>query len=190
MVALFGYMPGWQGYVLARQVEAVPGRGGTCPVREVRARQRGCFLPGKRDLQDLTDLSDLSDIQDRLTPCQVIQHNTLSNQRRSSNLSKIIGQNEESNSLAFQILHIKVQSTQPEPPSARHHLPQVPQSHHRVAKRSSDRSSARRPCPQVLQWHPRVAKRASIGTSAWQPSTEALLGQGRVSKERESVPLT
>ena len=116
MVALFGYMPGWQGYVVALLVESVPGRGGTCPVRAVRARQRGCFLPGKRDLQDLTDLSDLSDIQDsqdRLTPCQAIQHNTLSNQRRSSNLSKIIGQNEESNSLAFQILHIKVQSAQP-----------------------------------------------------------------------------
>ena len=48
----------------------------------MRARSRGCFLPGKRDLQDLTDLSDLSDlsdIQDRLTPCQAIQHNTLSN---------------------------------------------------------------------------------------------------------------
>ena len=85
MVALFGYMPSWQGYVVALQVEAVPGRGGTCPVREamfparaVRARQRGCFLPGKRDLQDLTDLSDLSDlsdiqdIQDRFTPCQAI----------------------------------------------------------------------------------------------------------------------
>ena len=159
MVALFGYMPGWQGYVLARRgyvpgwqglwlpcwVEGVPGRGGArpagvamYPARAVRARQRGCFLPGKRDLQDLTDLSDLSDIQDiqdRLTPCQAIQHNTLSNQRRSSNLSKIIGQNEESNSLAFQILHIKVRSVQPEPPSAR------------------------RPCPQVPQWHPRVAKR-------------------------------
>ena len=148
MVALFGYMPGrqgyvlarrgyvhgWQGYVVALLVEGVPGRGGTCPVRAVRARQRGCFLPGKRDLQDLTDLSDLSDIQDRLTPCQAIQHNTLSNQRRSSNLSKIIGQNEESNSLAFQILHIKAQSAQPEPPSAQ------------------------RPCPQVPQWHPRVAK--------------------------------
>ena len=121
MVALFGYMPAWQGYVVALLVESVPGRGGTCPVRAVRARQRGCFLPGKRDLQDLTDLSDLSDIQDiqdRLTPCQAIRHNTLSNQRRSSNLSKIIGQNEESNSLAFQILHIKVQSAQPEPPSA------------------------------------------------------------------------
>ena len=141
MVALFGYMPawqgyvlalrghvpGWQGYVLALLVEGVPGRGGACPAGVVRARQRGCFLPDKRDLQDLTDLSDLSDlsdiqdiqdIQDRLTPCQVIQHNTLSNQRRSSNLSKIIGQNEESNSLAFQILHIKVQSAQPEPPSA------------------------------------------------------------------------
>ena len=143
MVALFGYMPGrqgyvlarrgyvpgWQGYVVALLVEGVPGQGGACPAgvamypsRAVRARQRGCFLPGKRDLQDLTDLSDLSDIQDiqdRLTPCQAIQHNTLSNQRRSSNLSKIIGQNEESNSLAFQILHIKVQSAQPEPPSAR-----------------------------------------------------------------------
>ena len=85
MVALFGYMPGWQGYVLARRgyvpgwqgyvvallVEGVPGRGGArpagvamYPARAVRARQRGCFLPGKRDLQDLTDLSDLSDIQD------------------------------------------------------------------------------------------------------------------------------
>ena len=60
MVALFGYMPGWQGYVLARRghvhgwqgyvlarrgyvpgwqgyvvallVEGVPGRGSTCPV--------------------------------------------------------------------------------------------------------------------------------------------------------------
>lgn len=142
MVALFGYMPAWQGYVLARRgyvpswqglwlpcwVESVPGQGGArpagvamYPARAVRARQRGCFLPGKRDLQDLTDLSDLSDIQDiqdHLTPCQAIQHNTLSNQRRSSNLSKIIGQNEESNSLAFQILHIKAQSAQPEPPSA------------------------------------------------------------------------
>ena len=152
MVALFGYMPSWQGYVLARRgyvpgwqgyvvallVESVPGRGGTCPVRAVRARQRGCFLPGKRDLQDLTDLSDLSDIQDiqdRLTPCQAIQHNTLSNQRRSSNLSKIIGQNEESNSLAFQILHIKAQSAQPEPPSAQLPCPQVSQSHPRVANR-------------------------------------------------------
>ena len=158
MVALFGYMPGWvmcppgrgyvpgwQGYVVALLVEGVPGQGGArpagvamYPARAVRARQRGCFLPGKRDLQDLTDLSDLSDIQDiqdRLTPCQAIQHNTLSNQRRSSNLSKIIGQNEESNSLAFQILHIKVQSAQPEPPSAR------------------------RPCPQVPQWHPRVTNR-------------------------------
>ena len=158
MVALFGYMPGWQGYVLARSgyvpgwqgyvvallVESVPSRGGTCPVREVRARLWRC-VPGRevvsclargdlQDLTDLSDLSDLSDIQDRLTPCQAIQHNTLSNQRRSSNLSKIIGQNEESNSLAFQILHIKVQSAQPEPPSAR------------------------RPCPQVPQWHPRVAK--------------------------------
>ena len=157
MVALFGYMPGWQGYVLARRgyvpgwqgyvvallVESVPSRGGTCPVREVRARLWRC-VPGRevvsclargdlQDLTDLSDLSDLSDIQDRLTPCQVIQHNTLSNQRCSSNLSKIIGQNEESNSLAFQILHIKVQSAQPEPPSARF------------------------PCPQVSQWHPRVA---------------------------------
>ena len=132
-----GYVPGWQGYVVALLVESVPGqggarpvgvvglgRGGACPAGAVRARSRGCFLLGKRDLQDLTDLSDLSDlsdiqdIQDRLTPCQAIQHNTLSNQRRSSNLSKIIGQNEESNSLAFQILHIKVQSAQPEPPSA------------------------------------------------------------------------
>ena len=159
MVALFGYMPAWQGYVLARRgyvpswqglwlpcwVESVPGQGGARPAGGgarpagvVRARQRGCFLPDKRDLQDLTDLSDLSDlsdIQDCLTPCQTIQHNTLSNQRRSSNLSKIIGQNEESNSLAFQILHIKAQSAQPEPPSARHHLPQVPQSHPRVANR-------------------------------------------------------
>ena len=171
MVALFGYMPGWQGYVLARSglcallaglygcpagLRACPvgvararsgwympgrvvglGRGGACPAVAVRARPRGCFLPGKRDLQDLTDLSDLSDIQDiqdRLTPCQAIQHNTLSNQRRSSNLSKIIGQNEESNSLAFQILHIKVQSTQPEPPPAQHPCPQVPQWHLRVAK--------------------------------------------------------
>ena len=159
MVALFGYMPGWQGYVLARRgyvpgwqglwlpswlracsvgvVRArsgwyMPGRvvglgrGGACPAGVVRAQLRGCFLPGKRDLQDLTDLSDLSDIQDiqdRLTPCQAIQHNTLSNQRRSSNLSKIIGQNEESNSLAFQILHIKAQSAQPEPPSARRPCP-------------------------------------------------------------------
>ena len=167
MVALFGYMPGWQGYVLARSglcallaglygcpagLRACPvgvararsgwympgrvvglGRGGASPAVAVRARPRGCFLPGKRDLQDLTDLSDLSDIQDRLTPCQAIQHNTLSNQRRSSNLPKIIGQNEESNSLAFQILHIKVQSAQPEPPSAR------------------------RSCLQVLQWLPRGA---------------------------------
>ena len=85
MVALFGYMPGWvmcppgrgyvpgwQGYVVALLVESVPGQGGARPAgvamylaRAVRARQRGCFLPGKRDLQDLTDLSDLSDIQDR-----------------------------------------------------------------------------------------------------------------------------
>ena len=166
MVALFGYMPGWQGYVLARRgyvpgwqglwlpcwVESgpglgryMPGQGGArpagvamYPARAVRARQRGCFLPGKRDLQDLTDLSDLSDIQDiqdRLTPCQAIQHNTLSNQRRSSNLSKIIGQNEESNSLAFQILHIKVRSAQPEPPSAQPPCSQVSQSHPRVANR-------------------------------------------------------
>ena len=146
----------------------MPGQGGArpagvamYPARAVRARQRGCFLPGKRDLQDLTDLSDLSDIQDiqdRLTPCQAIQHNTLSNQRRSSNLSKIIGQNEESNSLAFQILHIKVQSAQPEPPSARLPCPQVPQGHPRVAKEASDRSLARGPYPQVLQRHPSVAK--------------------------------
>ena len=60
---------------------------------------------------------------------------------------------------------------------------------YRVAKRSFDRSSARRPCPQVPQWHHRVAKRASIGTLARGPSTEALLGQGRVPKGRESVPL-
>lgn len=60
MVALFGYMPSWQGYVLARRgyvhgwqgyvvallVESVPGRGGTCPVREVRARLWRC-VPGK-----------------------------------------------------------------------------------------------------------------------------------------------
>lgn len=151
MVALFGYMPAWVmcppgvgmcpvGRVMLSPcwVESVPSRGGTCPVREVRARQRGCFLPDKRDLQDLTDLSDLSyiqDIQDRLTPCQAIQHNTLSNQRRSSNLSKIIGQNEESNSLAFQILHIKAQSAQPEPPSAQPPCSQVSQSHPRVANR-------------------------------------------------------
>ena len=135
------------------------GRGGACPAGVVRAQLRGCFLPGKRDLQDLTDLSDLSDIQDRLTPCQAIQHNTLSNQRRSSNLSKIIGQNEESNSLAFQILHIKVQSAQPEPPSARRPCPQVLQRHPVVAKGSSIGSSARLPCPQVLQSHPRVANR-------------------------------
>ena len=90
-----GYVPGWQGYVVALLVESVPGqggarpvgvvglgRGGACPAGAVRARSRDCFLPGKRDLQDLTDLSDLSDlsdIQDRLTPCQAIQHNTLSN---------------------------------------------------------------------------------------------------------------
>ena len=60
---------------------------------------------------------------------------------------------------------------------------------YRVAKRSFDRSSARRPCPQVPQWHHRVAKRASIGTLARGPSTEALLEQGRVPKGRESVPL-
>ena len=77
----------------------------------------------------------------------------------------------------------------PQPTSARGSLPQVPQWHPRVAKRSSDRSSARRPCPQVLQRHPRVAKRASIGTLAREPSTEALLGQGRVAKGRKSVPL-
>ena len=72
------WSPGW--------VESVPGQGSArpagvamYPARAVRARSRGCFLPGKRDLQDLTDLSDLSDIQDRLTPCQAIQHNTLSN---------------------------------------------------------------------------------------------------------------
>ena len=133
-----GYVPGWQGYVVALLVESVPGQGGACPAVAVRARQRGCFLPGKRDLQDLTDLSDLSDIQDiqdSFTPCQAIQHNTLSNQRRSSNLSKIIGQNEESNSLAFQILHIKVQSAQPEPPSAQLPCSQVSQSHLRVANR-------------------------------------------------------
>ena len=144
VLARRGYVPGWQGYVVALLVEGVLGRGGACPAGvamypavAVRARQRGCFLPGKRDLQDLTDLSDLSDIQDiqdRLTPCQAIQHNTLSNQRRSSNLSKIIGQNEESNSLAFQILHIKVRSAQPEPPPAQHPCPQVPQWHRRVAK--------------------------------------------------------
>ena len=59
MVALFGYMPGWQGYVLARRgympgwqgyvvallVESVPSRGGTCPVRAVRARLEWC-VPG------------------------------------------------------------------------------------------------------------------------------------------------
>ena len=55
MVALFGYMPGWQGYVLARRgyvpgwqgyvvallIESVPGRGGTCPVGVVHARSSG-----------------------------------------------------------------------------------------------------------------------------------------------------
>ena len=46
----------------------------------------------------------------------------------------------------------------PQPTSARGPLPQMPQWHPRVAKRSSDRSSARGPCPQVLQRHPRVAK--------------------------------
>ena len=49
MVALFGYMPGWQGYVLARRgyvpgwqgyvvallVEGVPGQGGTCPAERL-----------------------------------------------------------------------------------------------------------------------------------------------------------
>ena len=49
MVALFGYMPGWQGYVVARRgyvhgwqgyvvallVESVPGRGGACPVERL-----------------------------------------------------------------------------------------------------------------------------------------------------------
>ena len=57
-----GYVPGWQGYVVALLVESVPGQGGACPAGAVRARSRGCFLPGKRDLQDLTDLSDLSDL--------------------------------------------------------------------------------------------------------------------------------
>ena len=56
-------------------------------------------------------------------------------------------------------------------------------------RRASGRSSARRPCPQVPQWHHRVAKRASIGTLARGPSTEALLWQGSVAKGRESVPL-
>ena len=49
MVALFGYMPawqgyvlalrghvpGWQGYVLALLVEGVPGRGGACPAERL-----------------------------------------------------------------------------------------------------------------------------------------------------------
>ena len=53
MVALFGYMPGWQGYVLARRgyvpgwqgyvlallVEGVPGRGRCAP-------SRGGYVPG------------------------------------------------------------------------------------------------------------------------------------------------
>ena len=60
---------------------------------------------------------------------------------------------------------------------------------YRVAKRSSDQSLARRPLPQVPQRHPRVAKRTSIGILARGPSTEALLGQGRVPKERKSVQL-
>ena len=67
MVALFGYMPSWQGYVLARRgympgwqgyvvallVEGVPGQGGTCPVREVRAQpgwlctRLGRCVPGR-----------------------------------------------------------------------------------------------------------------------------------------------
>ena len=71
MVALFGYgLPGrvmsspGVGMCPVGRVCGCPARLRACPVREVRARQRGCFLPGKRDLQDLTDLSDLSDIQD------------------------------------------------------------------------------------------------------------------------------
>ena len=66
MVALFGYMPGWvmcprgrgyvpgwQGYVVALLVEGVPSRGGTCPVREVRAQpgwlctRLGRCVPGR-----------------------------------------------------------------------------------------------------------------------------------------------
>ena len=52
MVALFGYMPGWQGYVLARLVEGVPGQGGArpagvamYPARAVCARLWRC-VPG------------------------------------------------------------------------------------------------------------------------------------------------
>ena len=51
----------------------------------------------------------------------------------------------------------------PQPTSARGPLPQVPQRHPRVAKRSSDRFSARRPCPQVLQRHPSVARLSGTG---------------------------
>ena len=66
MVALFGYMPGWvmcppgrgyvpgwQSYVVALLVEGVPSRGGTCPVREVRAQpgwlctRLGRCVPGR-----------------------------------------------------------------------------------------------------------------------------------------------
>lgn len=67
MVALFGYMPGWQGYVLARRgyvpgwqgyvvallVESVPGQGGArpagvamYPARAVRAQLWRC-VPGR-----------------------------------------------------------------------------------------------------------------------------------------------
>ena len=43
-------------------------------------------------------------------------------------------------------------------------------------------SSARRPLPEVPQRHPRVAKRTFIDPLAREPSTEPLLGQGRVAR--------
>ena len=70
----------------------------------------------------------------------------------------------------------------PQPTSARGPLPQMPQWHPRVAKRSSDRFSARGPLPQVPQRHPRVAKRALIDTLAREPLPQMPQWHPRVAK--------
>ena len=41
VLARRGYVPGWQGYVVALLVEGVLGRGSTCPVGVVHARSSG-----------------------------------------------------------------------------------------------------------------------------------------------------
>lgn len=46
VLARRGYVPGWQGYVVALLVEGVLGRGSTCPVGVVRARLEWC-VPGR-----------------------------------------------------------------------------------------------------------------------------------------------